>query len=89
MVAFPILNEEVTMGLMDLMMAGSAMAEGIVALHAGTWLWLLLVGGLFGSGLGIVSSSYQPRAFDLSVLRQPRTPRLSAAPNQLLEAGSV
>jgi hypothetical protein len=89
MVAFPISNEEVTMGLMDLMMFGSAMAEGGVALHAGTWLWLLMVGGLLASGLGIATSAYQPRPFHLGVLRRPRAVRISTAPNQLCEAGSV
>lgn len=74
------------MGLMDSMIAGSALANGIVGLDAGTALWLMMMVALVGSGLGIVMSASGRRFVDLGVLRRPR---LSTAASQLCEAGGV
>jgi hypothetical protein len=89
MVAFLSKHTEVAMELMDLMMAGSAMADGVVAFDAGTALWLMMMVTLVGSGLGIALAAYPRRAFDLGVLRRPKGVGLATTRGQLCEAGGA
>jgi hypothetical protein len=77
------------MGLMDLMITGSSVANGTVGLDGGTALWLLLVVSLVASGLGIVAKAHTGRPLDLGVARRRKAVRVAVAPHQLCEAGGV
>jgi hypothetical protein len=90
MVAFPSkTSKEVAMGLIDSMIVGGSVANGVVGLDVGTALWLLMVVSLVASGLGIVAKAHTGRPLNLGIARHPKSIRLAATPNQLCEVGGV
>lgn len=77
------------MGMLDSMLFGGAVANGVVGIDVGTALWLFLVVNLVASGLGIIAKAHRGRPLDLEAQRRPKSVRWAAAPRQLCEVGGV